>query len=180
MLCNQHVFRINALRMRRFRGTSMKAWRCDFDKHGVGAALSAFHSPKWKATQKSEKKGPPRKDERCPRGKIFKSDFNSFVFSSLISMKLCDFCERFEPIAADCNSFHHEVGSVELNLPEVVVSMGFNLGFFSGRNPVSWYDVKWYSKTMKCIMQRSHKSWPIDFIRHNLVRLFERNWFPFF
>ena len=39
-------FRINALRMRRFRGTSMKAWRCDFDKHGVGAALSAFHSPK--------------------------------------------------------------------------------------------------------------------------------------
>ena len=110
MLCNQHVFRINALRMRRFRGTSMKAWRCDFDKHGVGAALSAFHSPKWKATQKSEKKGPPRKDERCPRGKIFKSDFNSFVFSSLISMKLCDFCERFEPIAADCNSFHHEVG----------------------------------------------------------------------
>jgi len=24
------------LAMRRFRGTSMKAWRCDFDKHGVG------------------------------------------------------------------------------------------------------------------------------------------------
>ena len=41
--------------------------------------------------------------------------------------------DQLERIVKHCylvTPFHRKVGSVELNLPEVVVSMGFNLGFF--------------------------------------------------
>ena len=48
-------------------------------------------------------------------------------------MTLVKDLDQLEQIVKHCylvTPFHRKVGSVELNLPEVVVSMGFNLGFF--------------------------------------------------
>ena len=166
--------------MRRFRGTSMKAWRCDFDKHGVGAALSAFHSPKWQATQKSQKK------KAHPEKMKDVQEWNFHVWLQFIFF-ITGFLWNFVIFVKDLDRLQQIVTPFTMRLGQsswICQRLSFlwvsTSDFFPGRNPVSWYDVKWYSKTLKCIVQRSHKSWPIDFIRHNLVSLLERNWCPFF